>query len=217
MLPGSNRTEQQTPEKDALPVLAELDLSRAEVLRDYRMAWESRHASLIGRREVMSGKAKFGIFGDGKELPQIALAKVFRQGDFRSGYYRDQTLLLAVGATTLKAFFAQLYAHADSAAEPASAGRQMNAHFSTALLDESGSWLDHTTRINSSGDLSPPAPRCRVSWVWPRLLPFTVACTARRLKWPGSQRMDAKSRSGQLETPAVPKVCSGSRSTQSVS
>lgn len=126
-----------------------------EILRDYRLAVQSRQASLIGRREVMSGKAKFGIFGDGKELAQIALAKVFRKGDFRSGYYRDQTLLFATGAATVQEFFAQLYAHADVQAEPSSAGRAMNAHFATRSLKPDGSWNDLSEMFNSAADLSP--------------------------------------------------------------
>src|SRR3972149_12065900 len=101
----------------------DLSLSADEILRDYQVAYQSRQASVIGRREVLSGKAKFGIFGDGKELAQIAMAKVFRKGDFRSGYYRDQTLMFALGAFTLREFFAQLYAHADVAADPSTAGR----------------------------------------------------------------------------------------------
>jgi TPP-dependent pyruvate/acetoin dehydrogenase alpha subunit len=113
-------------------------LSKTEILSDYRTAVESREASLIGRREVLSGKAKFGIFGDGKELPQIAMAKAFQKGDWRSGYYRDQTFMFAIGEMTLQQFFAQLYAHADVQAEPHSAGRQMNAHFATRNLNPDG-------------------------------------------------------------------------------
>ncbi len=135
----------------------QLRLSAAEVLRDYKTALESRQASLIGRREVLNGRAKFGIFGDGKELAQIAMAKAFRQGDFRSGYYRDQTFMFAIGATTIQQFFAQLYAHADVTADPNSAGRQMNAHFATRLLNEDGTWRAQTEQFNSSADLSPTA------------------------------------------------------------
>ncbi len=130
-------------------------ISTAEILRDYSLAVQSRQASLIGRREVMSGKAKFGIFGDGKELPQIALAKVFRKGDFRSGYYRDQTFMLALGTTTIQQLFAQLYAHTDVQAEPNSAGRQMNAHFASRSLNPDGSWKDLTQMFNVSPDISP--------------------------------------------------------------
>lgn len=134
-----------------------LDLSPQEILDDYFLGVKSRQASLIGRREVMSGKAKFGIFGDGKEVPQLAMAKVFQKGDFRSGYYRDQTLMFAIGALSFQEFFAQLYAHADPKAEPATAGRAMNAHFATRLLDSEGNWLDLTSMVNSSADVSPTA------------------------------------------------------------
>jgi pyruvate/2-oxoglutarate/acetoin dehydrogenase E1 component/TPP-dependent pyruvate/acetoin dehydrogenase alpha subunit len=133
----------------------ELSLSREEILQDYRVAYRSRQASLMGRREVMSGKAKFGIFGDGKEIPQLAMARVFQPGDFRAGYYRDQTLMLALGELSLTAFFAQLYAHADVEAEPATAGRAMNAHFATRSLNPDGSWRDLTQIHNSSADVSP--------------------------------------------------------------
>src|SRR3954468_9209258 len=108
------------------------------VLDDYRIANESREASLLGRREVLTGKAKFGIFGDGKELAQIAMSKVFRNGDFRSGYYRDQTFMFAIGALTLQQWFAGLYGNTDLGAEPMSAGRQMGGHFGTQSLDEHG-------------------------------------------------------------------------------
>lgn len=135
----------------------QLALSSAEVLRDYSLAVQSRQASLVGRREVLSGKAKFGIFGDGKEIAQIAMAKAFRKGDWRAGYYRDQTFMFAVGANTIQQFFAQLYAHADVTAEPNSAGRQMNAHFATRSLNDDGTWRDLTQMVNSSADLSPTA------------------------------------------------------------
>ena len=133
----------------------QLYLSTAEILRDYTLANESRHASLIGRREVLNGKAKFGIFGDGKEVAQLALAKAYRKGDFRSGYYRDQTLMFAIGAATIKQFFAQLYAIADVSLEPHSAGRQMNAHFATRSLNPDGSWRNLTEQVNTSADISP--------------------------------------------------------------
>jgi pyruvate/2-oxoglutarate/acetoin dehydrogenase E1 component/TPP-dependent pyruvate/acetoin dehydrogenase alpha subunit len=126
-----------------------------EVIRDYRLAYQSRQASVIGRRDALSGRAKFGIFGDGKEVAQIALAKAFRKGDFRAGYYRDQTFMLALGITTIQELFAQLYAHADVAAEPASAGRQMNSHFATRMLHADGSWKKLADRYNSAADLSP--------------------------------------------------------------
>jgi 2-oxoisovalerate dehydrogenase E1 component len=134
-----------------------LALSPAEMLKDYRLAYQSRQASYIGRREVMGGKAKFGIFGDGKELPQVAMAHAFRPGDWRSGYYRDQTLAFATGMCTIQEFFAQLYAHADVQADPATAGRAMNAHFATRSIDAQGNWEDLTRRANSAADLSPTA------------------------------------------------------------
>ena len=127
------------------------------VLEDYRIAIQSRLASLLGRKEVLTGKAKFGIFGDGKELPQIAMAKAFKNGDFRSGYYRDQTFMMASGLLTVQEFFAQLYAHTDVVAEPASAGRMMNGHFGTRLLDENGDWKELKNSKNSSSDISPTA------------------------------------------------------------
>ncbi len=125
------------------------------VLNDYRIAFESRQASLLGRKEVLTGKAKFGIFGDGKEVPQIAMAKAFKAGDWRSGYYRDQTFAFATGISTIKEFFAQLYANPDVEADPASAGRQMNCHFATRSLNEDGSWKDLTAIKNCSSDISP--------------------------------------------------------------
>ena len=127
------------------------------ILQDYRLGWASREASLIGRKEVFMGKAKFGIFGDGKEVAQIAMAKVFRDGDFRAGYYRDQTLMLAMGELTLQQYFAQLYAHTDVNADPASAGRLMNGHYATRMLDETGAFKDLTKHKNSSSDVSPTA------------------------------------------------------------
>ncbi len=137
--------------------LDELGLTRDEVLRDYRIARASREASLIGRREVLTGKAKFGIFGDGKEVPQVAMARAFLRGDHRAGYYRDQTFMLAIGEMTVRSFFAQLYAHADVVAEPSSAGRQMTAHFATRMLDEHGRFLSQVDAYNVPADLSPTA------------------------------------------------------------
>jgi 2-oxoisovalerate dehydrogenase E1 component len=134
---------------------AGLSLSVEEILQDYRLAYKSRQASLIGRREVMSGKAKFGIFGDGKEVAQIAAAKAFKEGDFRSGYYRDQTFMFAIGETSIQQFFAQLYAHADLEAEPGTAGRAMNSHFATRSLNPNGSWKNLTKMYNTSADVSP--------------------------------------------------------------
>ncbi|MEE1943751.1 thiamine pyrophosphate-dependent enzyme [Pedobacter sp. KR3-3] len=125
------------------------------VINDYRIAVESRQASLLGRKEVLTGKAKFGIFGDGKEVPQLAMAKAFKNGDWRSGYYRDQTFAFATGIATLKEFFAQLYANPSVEADPSSAGRQMNCHFATRSLNEDGSWKDLTQVKNCSSDIAP--------------------------------------------------------------
>ncbi len=125
---------------------------RQTVLRDYRIACESREVSLLGRKEVLTGKAKFGIFGDGKEVPQIALSKFFCKGDFRAGYYRDQTLLFALKEVTVEQYFAQLYADPDPQNDPHSSGRQMNAHFATRFIDEQGEWLNLTERYNISAD-----------------------------------------------------------------
>tara|TARA_R110000868_G_scaffold410962_4_gene701125 strand:+ start:3817 stop:6228 length:2412 start_codon:yes stop_codon:yes gene_type:complete len=142
---------------------------KTEVLNDYRIAVTSRECSLLGRREVLTGKAKFGIFGDGKEVPQLAMAKAFFKGDFRSGYYRDQTLMMALGELTIEQFFAGLYANTDLELEPMSAGRQMGGHFTTHSLDEHGNWKDLTTQYNSSADISPTAGQM------PRLLGLAQA------------------------------------------
>ena len=144
-------------------------LSTEDILQDYALAVESRQASLIGRKEVFMGKAKFGIFGDGKELPQLALARHFQNGDFRSGYYRDQTFMMAIGQLTVRQFFAQLYAHTDVEEEPASAGRLMNGHFATRSLDEKGEWKTLTNMKNSSADISCTAGQM------PRLLGLAYA------------------------------------------
>ncbi len=133
------------------------DKFREEVLKDYRLACESREASLLGRKEVLTGKAKFGIFGDGKEVAQIAAAKFFRNGDFLSGYYRDQTFAFATRQASMEEFFAQLYADPDTANDPHSAGRQMNSHFATPLVDEEGNWLDLVNRRNIAAGLAPTA------------------------------------------------------------
>lgn len=130
---------------------------KASVINDYVIAYRSRQASLLGRKEVLTGKAKFGIFGDGKELPQLAMAKSFKDGDFRSGYYRDQTFMMAIGQHSVQEFFAQLYAHTDVEAEPASAGRMMNGHFGTRSLNDDGSWKALKNQKNSSSDISPTA------------------------------------------------------------
>ena len=130
---------------------------KQEVLEDYRIAYNSRQISLIGREEVLRGKAKFGIFGDGKEIPQLAMAKFFKKGDFRSGYYRDQTFMMSIGELNAQKFFAQLYAHTDIEAEPFTAGRGMNCHFSTRNINPDGSWKNLTKQYNSSADISPTA------------------------------------------------------------
>jgi 2-oxoisovalerate dehydrogenase E1 component len=129
----------------------------------------SREMSLLGRKEVLTGKAKFGIFGDGKEIPQLVMAKFFKNGDFRSGYYRDQTFMLAIEALTISEFFSQVYANTDIKADPNSAGRQMNAHFATRLLNEDGTWKNQTAMKNTSADLSPTAGQM------PRLLGLAQA------------------------------------------
>ena len=139
------------------------------VLNDYKIAVTSRECSLLGRREVLTGKAKFGIFGDGKEIPQLAWAKAFKNGDWRSGYYRDQTFMMAIGKLTIEQFFAGLYAHTDITADPMSAGRQMGGHFSTHSLNEDGSWKNLTEQKNSSSDISPTAGQM------PRLLGLAQA------------------------------------------
>lgn len=133
------------------------DEFKKEALEDYRIVVASREASLIGRREVLTGKAKFGIFGDGKELAQIAVAKCFKPGDIRSGYYRDQTLMFATGMSDIQKFFAQLYANPDIENEPATAGRMMNGHYATRWLDENGDWKDLMKEPQSSSDISPTA------------------------------------------------------------
>ncbi len=142
---------------------------KKEVLNDYKIAITSRECSLLGRREVLTGKAKFGIFGDGKEVPQLAMAKAFRNGDFRSGYYRDQTFMMAIGEMTVQQFFAGLYGHTDIQHDPMSAGRQMGGHFATHSLNEDGSWKNLTKQKNSSADISPTAGQM------PRLLGLAQA------------------------------------------
>lgn len=142
---------------------------KKEVLNDYKIAKISRECSLLGRREVLTGKAKFGIFGDGKEVPQLAMAKAFKKGDFRSGYYRDQTFMMALGELSPQQFFAGLYAHADIKADPMSAGRQMGGHFATHSLNDDGSWKNLTKQYNSSADISPTAGQM------PRLLGLAQA------------------------------------------
>ncbi len=150
------------------------DEFKAGVLNDYRIACESRQTSLLGRKEVLTGKAKFGIFGDGKEVAQLAMARVFREGDFRSGYYRDQTFMFATGLLTIQEFFAQLYAHPDPKHEPATAGRAMNGHYATRMLDENGEWKDLMSLKNSSADISPTGGQM------PRLLGMAYASSLYR-------------------------------------
>jgi 2-oxoisovalerate dehydrogenase E1 component len=145
------------------------NFEKGTVLKDYQLACESRQASILGRKEVLTGKAKFGIFGDGKEVAQIALAKVFREGDWRSGYYRDQTFMLAAGLFSLEEFFAQLYGDTDLSSNPGNGGRLMNNHFATRSLDEAGNWKDLTKQKNSSADISPTAGQM------PRLLGLALA------------------------------------------
>ncbi len=142
---------------------------KQEVLNDYKIATISRECSLLGRKEVLSGKAKFGIFGDGKEVPQLAMAKAFQNGDFRSGYYRDQTFMMAIGELSIQQFFAGLYGHADLEHDPMSAGRQMGGHFTTHSIDENGNWKNLTKQKNSSADISPTAGQM------PRLLGLAQA------------------------------------------
>ncbi len=142
---------------------------KIEVLNDYKIAVTSRECSLLGRKEVLTGKAKFGIFGDGKEVPQLAMAKYFKNGDFRSGYYRDQTFMMAIGQLSIKEFFAGLYGHTDLDYEPMSAGRQMGGHFVTQSLHADGSWKNLTEQKNSSSDISPTAAQM------PRLLGLAYA------------------------------------------
>jgi TPP-dependent pyruvate/acetoin dehydrogenase alpha subunit len=184
------------------------------VLRDYRIAFRSRECSILARAEVFSGRAKFGIFGEGKECAQLAMAYAFKKGDFRSGYYRDQTLMFALGLLTTEQFFAQLYAHADVTAEPAFGGRSMTGHFATRLLDESGHFLPQTQHYNSAADLSPTASQM------PRLVGLAYASKLYRqldvlkahaelFSSNGNEIVSAPSAS-----PVVRRACSGSRSTR---
>ena len=142
---------------------------KQEVLNDYKIATISRECSLLGRKEVLTGKAKFGIFGDGKEVPQLAMAKAFQNGDFRSGYYRDQTFMMAIGQLSIEQFFAGLYGHSDLAHDPMSAGRQMGGHFTTHSIDDNGNWKNLTQQKNSSADISPTGAQM------PRLLGLAQA------------------------------------------
>ena len=156
-----------TPKK-ALP------FKKERIIEDYRIAYKSRKASEIGRREVLSGRAKFGIFGDGKEVAQLAIAHAFKKGDWRSGYYRDQTWLFALNVLSVQGYFAQLYAHADVDADPATAGRSMNAHFATRYINPDGSWKDQVETYNVSADVSPTGSQM------PRLVGLAYASTLYR-------------------------------------
>jgi pyruvate/2-oxoglutarate/acetoin dehydrogenase E1 component/TPP-dependent pyruvate/acetoin dehydrogenase alpha subunit len=165
-----------------LVTLTRTQFTRESIIDDYRVAVRSRQASLIGRREVLTGKAKFGIFGDGKEIAQLAWARAFRRGDWRSGYYRDQTLMLALGAATLEEFFAQLYADADVEHDPWSAGRSMNAHFASRFLDAGGRFTSQVDAYNISADVSPTGSQM------PRLVGLAWASRLyRELGMPGAE------------------------------
>ena len=145
------------------------DSFKETVINDYKIAVTSRECSLLGRREVLTGKAKFGIFGDGKEVPQLAWARAFQKGDWRSGYYRDQTFMMAIDKLTIEQFFAGLYAHTDIKSDPMSGGRQMGGHFATHTINEDGSWKKLSELKNSSSDISPTAGQM------PRLLGLAQA------------------------------------------
>src|SRR5574339_184134 len=152
IIPPTPTQERRMPKKKGSIALP---LDKEEIIKDYRLAYQSRQASLIGRREVLSGKAKFGIFGDGKELANIAIARAFQKGDWRSGYYRDQTWMFMLGIMNVQEFFAQLYAHADVNHESNTGGRSMNAHFASRYINPDGSWKNQTESYNSSADVSP--------------------------------------------------------------
>ena len=149
--------------------MAKTKYNKEEILADFRIATESRQASIIGRKEVMTGKAKFGLFGDGKEIPQIAMAKQFKNGDFRSGYYRDQTFMMAIGELNLVQVFNQLYGNTEKDACPGTGGRLMNNHFGTRSMNDNGEWKDLMSKKNSSSDISPTAGQM------PRLLGLAYA------------------------------------------
>lgn len=162
---------------------------KKNVLADYKLARISREMSLLGRREVLTGKAKFGIFGDGKELPQVAMSRVFREGDWRSGYYRDLTFAIGCGATTIEGFFAQLYADTNVEREPATGGRQMNGHYATRTINEDGSWKDLTKIKNISCDISPTAGQ------FPRLLGLAQASKIyKEIQFEGSEKFSNNGR-----------------------
>lgn len=158
-------------------ILDDLKISKEEILKDYLIGWQSRQLSLTGRKEVLTGKAKFGIFGDGKEVAQLALARFFKNGDWRSGYYRDQTLMLATGMLTLEEFFHQLYGSPDIELNPSNGGRSFNNHFGSRLIDEEGNWLNQLKQKNSSSDISPTAGQI------PRSLGLALASKMYRQNW----------------------------------
>jgi len=164
-----------------------VDEFKKEILRDYKLAYVSRECSIIGRKEVLRGKASFGIFGDGKELPQLAMAKYFKKGDFRSGYYRDQTFMFSINEVTPKQFFAGLYAHTDIDCDPMSAGRQMGSSFATHSLDSNYNWKNLVNQYNSSADLSPTASQM------PRLLGLAQASRIyKNVDIPGAEKFSNK-------------------------
>ena len=175
---------------DKVPTAENIRVAKEEILADYRLAYQSRQASLIGRREVLTGKAKFGIFGDGKEVAQLAMAKIFKPGDIRSGYYRDQTFMFASGMHSISEYFAQLYADADLSREPASGGRQMNAHFTTRMLDENGEWREIVKERHTSADVSPTGSQM------PRLVGLAYASRLyRQLEpFPGAEKFSRRGR-----------------------
>tara|TARA_A100001011_G_scaffold133466_1_gene140684 strand:- start:22958 stop:25354 length:2397 start_codon:yes stop_codon:yes gene_type:complete len=166
-----------------------IDEFKKEILRDYKIAYVSRQCSIIGRKEVLTGKASFGIFGDGKELPQLAMAKYFKKGDFRSGYYRDQTFMFSINEVTPKQFFAGLYAHTDIDYDPMSAGRQMGSSFATHSLDANYNWNNLVNQYNSSADLSPTASQM------PRLLGLAQASKIyKKVEIPGAEKFSNNGR-----------------------
>jgi len=166
-----------------------VEFTAATIIEDYRVGFRSRQASIIGRKEVLTGKAKFGIFGDGKEVAQLAMARAFRKGDIRSGYYRDQTFMFATGMADVEQFFAQLYAHNDIRFDPFSAGRSMNSHFGSRMVDEGGAWTDLADQYQSSSDISPTGSQM------PRLVGLAYASKLFR-ELPELREMQQFSRNG---------------------
>ena len=186
-----------------------LPLEKEEIIKDYRLAYQSRQASLIGRREVLSGKAKFGIFGDGKELANLAIARAFQKGDWRSGYYRDQTWMFMLGVMSIQEFFAQLYAHADLNHESNTGGRSMNAHFASPLSSTRMAHGKTRPKCTTPRRMSRPlARRCRVRLAWP-MPPCCIANSGTAVTSPSSRRTATKSHLPPSATPPPPKGCSG--------